>query len=58
METVLGIVRALLAAGAGYLVGKGVIDSSTANELTGAGLVIFTAIWSALAKNKNFPAIK
>lgn len=58
METVLGIVRALLAAGAGYLVGKGVIDSGTANELTGAGIVIFTAIWSALAKSDKFPKIK
>lgn len=58
METILGIVRALLAAGAGFLVGKGYIDTSTANELTGAGLVIFTAIWSVLAKSDKFPSIK
>jgi len=58
METTLGIVRALLAAGAGFLVGRGYIDSSTANELVGAGLVIATAIWSALAKSDSFPKIK
>jgi hypothetical protein len=58
METIFGIVRALLAAGAGYLAGKGYIDVGATDELVGAGLLIITAIWSALAKNKNFPAIK
>ena len=58
METILGIVRALLSAGAGYLVGKGVLDAGLANELIGAGVVVFTAIWSALAKSDSFPKIK
>jgi len=58
METILGIVRALLSAGAGYLVGKGIVDAEMANQLTGAGLVIFTAVWSVLAKSDKFPKIK
>ena len=58
METILGIVRALLAAGAGFLVGKGYVDSETANELTGALLVVFTGVWSVLAKSDKFPKIK
>lgn len=58
METILGIVRAVLAAVAGFLVGKGYVDSETANELIGAGVVIFTAIWSVVAKSDKFPKIK
>lgn len=58
METILGIVRAVLAAGAGYLAGKGLIDAGSIDQLVGAGIVIFTAIWSAAAKSDKFPKIK
>jgi hypothetical protein len=49
-EAVGGIVRAILAAGAGYLAGKGFIDAGMADQLVGAGVLIVTAIWSVLSK--------
>jgi len=58
METVNGIVRALLSAGAGYLLGKGYITQSDVEPLVGAFGVIFTAVWSVLAKSDKFPKIK
>jgi hypothetical protein len=41
-----GIVRALASAIGGYLVGKGLLDASTATSLGGAAVTIATAIWS------------
>lgn len=58
METLNGILRALLATGAGYLVGKGVIDAGMADQLTGAALTLITIAWSVLAKSDKFPKIK
>jgi len=58
METITGILRALLAAGAGYLAGKGIIDAGMTDQLVGAGLTLFTIIWSAAAKSDKFPSIK
>lgn len=49
-EMVWGIVRAVLAAGSGYLVGMGLIDQAMATEIIGALGVIFTAVWSVWAK--------
>lgn len=45
-----GIVRAIVSAAGGYLVGKGVIDSETALAITGAAVTIATAVWSVWAK--------
>lgn len=41
-----GIVRALLAAAAGYFVGKGVIDADTAATVTGALATLAITAWS------------
>lgn len=51
-EQVGGIVRAVLSAVGGYFVGKGLIDADTVAQLTGAGAVIATAVWSIIAKRK------
>jgi hypothetical protein len=45
-----GIVRAVLAGGAGYLAGKGIADAAVLNEVIGAVGVIFAAAWSIWAK--------
>lgn len=49
-DMVWGVVRAVLAGGAGYLAGKGIADQATLNEIIGALGVIFTAGWSIWAK--------
>lgn len=49
-EQVGGIVRAVVSAAGGYLVGKGTLDSETAVALTGAAVTIATAVWSVWAK--------
>lgn len=51
-EYIGGIVRAVVSAIGGYLVGKGVIDSETAVAITGAAVTIATAIWSVWSKAK------
>jgi hypothetical protein len=45
-----GIIRALLAAIAGYAAGKGFITTDMGNELVGAGVTVGVAIWSVLSK--------
>lgn len=45
-----GVVRTILAAAGGVLVGKGYIDSETAVALAGAGATIAAAIWSIKSK--------
>lgn len=52
-EMTWGVVRAILAGGAGYLAGKGVADLGTLNEVIGAIGVIFTAGWSIWAKKSK-----
>jgi hypothetical protein len=49
-EQIGGIVRAIASAIGGYLVGKGIIDASTATSIAGAAATIGVAIWSVLAK--------
>jgi hypothetical protein len=49
-EMVWGVVRAVLAAGGGYVVGTGAIDATAMNEIIGALGVIFAAGWSVWAK--------
>jgi hypothetical protein len=45
-----GIARAICSAVGGYLVGKGLIDASTATAIAGAAATIATAVWSVLSK--------
>jgi hypothetical protein len=52
MDMFLGVVRAVLAAGGGWAVGKGYVDQATADQVIGAALVIGTAGWSVWSKKK------
>ena len=47
-----GVVRTLLAAIGGIVVGKGWIDSETAVALAGAGATIVAAVWSVASKKQ------
>lgn len=47
-----GIVRALVSAAGGYLVGKGLVDSATATTVGGAAATIIVAVWSVWSKRK------
>ena len=49
---VYGIVRTILAAIGGVLVGKGYIDSETAVSSAGALATVAAAIWSVKSKRK------
>ena len=48
-----GIIRALLAAIAGYAAGKGFITTEMGSELVGAGVTVGVAIWSVLSKKST-----
>jgi ABC-type proline/glycine betaine transport system permease subunit len=52
-EEVGGIVRTVVSAGLGILVGKGVLDSQTALVIAGAVGTIAVAVWSVLSKRKR-----
>lgn len=58
IATILGLVRHLLTFGGGFLVTNGVIGSSDLETAVGALTTLVGIIWSALAKNDNFPSIK
>jgi hypothetical protein len=45
-----GVIRAILAAIAGYAAGKGLINAGMADQLVGAGVTIGVAIWSVFSK--------
>lgn len=47
-----GVVRTLLAAGAGFAVARGWIDHETAMAVAGAGATIIVAVWSVRSKRK------
>lgn len=49
---VAGVARAILAAVGGYLVGQGLIDQGTAEQVGGALSVIAAAGWSWWSKRK------
>mgnify|MGYP000169684687 CR=1 FL=1 len=51
-DMVWGVARAVLAAGGGYIAGKGIMDQSTVNEVIGALGVLFAAGWSVASKKK------
>lgn len=45
-DQITGVLRAILTAIGGYLVGKGIVDQATATELVGAAVTIGGAVWS------------
>ena len=47
-----GLVRAVIAAGAGALAAKGFVDSTAVEPIVGAVMLLITMGWSALAKAK------
>jgi len=47
-----GIVRALVSALGGYLVGQGLVDSETAMTIGGGITTIVVAVWSIYSKRK------
>lgn len=49
-EMIWGVARAVLAAGGGYLVAKGMIDAGTLETVLGALGTIFAAGWSIWSK--------
>lgn len=49
-EQVWGIVRTILAAGAGWLVAKGYLTDATAASVIGAVGTVFVAAWSFWSK--------
>lgn len=54
-EQIAGIVRAIVAAVGGYLVGKGLADAETVAAVAGAAATIVAAVWSVLSKKKAEP---
>lgn len=51
-----GVLRAVLAALAGYVAGKGLLTSVMADQLVGAGVTIGVALWSVWSKKPAPPA--
>jgi hypothetical protein len=51
-EQIAGIVRAVVAAIGGYLVGKGFADAETVAAVGGALATLAVAAWSVLSKKK------
>jgi len=49
-EQIFGVIRTVAAAGFGFLAGKGYLDASTVEALSGAIATIAVAVWSVLAK--------
>ena len=48
-----GVVRAVLTALGGWMVGKGYFDQTAVNDLVGAVLVIGGAVWSVMHKRQQ-----
>ena len=51
-QEISGIVRALVSALGGYLVGQGLVDSETAMTIGGAVTTLVVAFWSIYSKRK------
>lgn len=49
-DQVAGVVRALVAAIGGYLVGKGIVDADTVSAVGGGLATVATAVWSVWSK--------
>lgn len=54
-EQIAGIIRTLLAAGAGYIVARGWVDGVTAEAVVGGLTTILVAAWSYMAKRPAAP---
>lgn len=52
-EQLSGIIRAVVAAVGGYLVGRGVVDSANMELIGGAAATIATAVWSVYSNRKG-----
>ena len=57
-DMIQGVLRAFLAAIGGYFVTKGAIDQSVATDISGAIVVLVTAIWSITHKQATTAAAK
>lgn len=53
MTQIFGVVRTMLAFGAGILVSKGYFDSATADTIVGAVVTLLTAGWSIFEKRST-----
>jgi len=51
-EQIAGIVRAVVSAVGGYLIGKGLADAETVAAVAGAAATIVAAVWSVRSKKK------
>lgn len=49
-EQIAGIVRAVISAVGGYLIGKGIVDAATVTAVAGAAATIAAAVWSVVSK--------
>ena len=49
-DQISGLLRTLLAAGAGYAVATGRVDQETANQIVGGAVAIGVALWSFFSK--------
>ena len=58
MDMIMGIVRAILAAGGGLMVSKGWTDEGTVETVVGSVMVIATAIWSAVQKAQSHKEVE
>jgi len=54
-EQIAGIIRTLLAAGAGFIVARGWVDAVTAEAVVGGLVTILVATWSWWAKRPAKP---
>lgn len=54
-EQIAGIVRAVISAVGGYLIGKGLVDAATVTAVAGAAATIAAAVWSVVSKKKPEP---
>lgn len=54
-EQIAGIVRAVISAVGGYLIGKGIVDAATVTAVAGAAATIVAAVWSVYSKKKPEP---
>ena len=52
-EQIAGVVRAIVAAFGGYLVGQGITDAETVATVGGAVATLAAAAWSIWAKHKE-----
>ncbi len=57
MDKISGVIRAVLAAGAGYLVGKGYFDQAQADQIVSAVLFLGTTVWSIGSKKAAKAAV-